>query len=275
MLSPAQFAERFAPSQAVVAAVESWATAHGLQVNSVSPDRLLLRLSGSTSALGSALGTSFHRFRAVDGSSYVSSTAGANLPASLAGAVSAIGGLSDLARVQLDTVHRSSAATPGLSFPASYGPQELSSLYGASAAQTGAGQTVSVIAEGDLSQPKADLAQFESTLACPPSPGTRSTSARPPATPKAMTSGTWTRSTRQASRRASNRLNLYVGSSLENDRHPGHGRPLGDRRREHAGQLLGRRVRAAGQHRRLQPTLWTRCSQQADCAGPDAVHLQW
>jgi hypothetical protein len=136
LLTPAQFAERFAPSQESVGAVQSWATAHGLTVDSVSPDRLLVRLSGSTSALGSALGISFHRFRAADGSSYVSSTGNAALPSSLAGTVSAIAGLSDLGRAQLDVVHRSSAATPGLSFPSSYGPQELGSLYGASASQT-------------------------------------------------------------------------------------------------------------------------------------------
>jgi pseudomonalisin len=166
-LSPAQFAERFAPSQAAVTAVQTWATSHGLQVAEVTPDRLLVKLSGPTSALGSALGVSFHRFSASDGSTYVSSTGTASLPASLAGTVIAVAGLSDLARAQLDTVHRSSAATPGLSFPSSYGPKDLTSLYGASEAQTGAGQTVSVIAEGDLSQPKADLAQFESHFGRP------------------------------------------------------------------------------------------------------------
>jgi pseudomonalisin len=167
LLTPAQFAARFAPSQASVSAVESWAAAQGLQVASVSPDRLLVQLSGSTTVLGSALGVSFDRFRAADGSSYISSTGAATLPASLASTVTAISGLSDLSRAQLDTAHRTGAATPGLNIPASYGPQELSSLYGASASQTGAGQSVSVIAEGDLSQPKRDLAQFESHFGLP------------------------------------------------------------------------------------------------------------
>ena len=166
LLTPAQFAMRFAPSQATLGAVEAWASAHGLGVTSVSPDRLLVRLSGSTTALGSALGVSFDRFRAADGSSYVSSTGTATLPASLASAVSAISGLSDLSRAQLDTVHRSGAATPGLSFPASYGPQQLGSLYDASVSPTGAGQTVSVIAEGDLSQPKPTSRSSRASSAC-------------------------------------------------------------------------------------------------------------
>lgn len=216
LLSPAQFAERFAPSQATVATVESWAVAHGLQVSSVSPDRLLVQLSGSTSALGSALGTSFHRFRASDGSSYVSTTGAASLPASL-GAVSAISGLSDLARAQLDIVHRSSAATPGLSFPASYGPQELTSLYGASAAQTGAGQTVSVIAEGDLTKPKADLAQFENHFGLP----TVTWNQINVGTPTSDTEGDdeWDLDTQYSTGFAPGvkQVNVYVGSSLEDE----------------------------------------------------------
>jgi pseudomonalisin/xanthomonalisin len=217
LLSPAQFAERFAPSQATVGAVESWATTHGLTVASVSPDRLLVRLSGSTTTLGSALGVSFHRFRAADGSSYVSSTGGATLPASLAGAVSAITGLSDLARVHLDAVHRSAAATPGLSFPASYGPQELSSLYGASASQTGAGQTVSVIAEGDLSKPKADLAQFESHFGLP----TVTWNQIDVGTPSSDTEGDdeWDLDTQYSTGFAPGvkQVNVYVGRSLEDE----------------------------------------------------------
>jgi pseudomonalisin len=197
--------------------VQSWAVGHGLQVSSVSPDRLLVRLSGSTSALGSALGTSFHRFRTSDGSSYVSTTAAASLPASLAGAVSAIGGLSDLARAQLDIVHRSSAATPGLSFPASYGPQELTSLYGASAAQTGAGQTVSVIAEGDLSKPKADLAQFESHFGLPAVTWNQIDVG----TPTNDTEGDdeWDLDTQYSTGFAPGvkQVNVYVGSSLEDE----------------------------------------------------------
>jgi pseudomonalisin len=167
LLTPSQFAERYAPSAATVAAVESWAGAHGLQTSGVSPDHLLVSLTGTTGALGSALGVSFDRFRASGGSSYVSSTGTASLPSSLSRTVTAITGLSDLARVHSNLVRRSGAATPGLSFPASYGPQELNALYGASAAQTGAGQTVSVITAGDLSQPKADLATFESHFGLP------------------------------------------------------------------------------------------------------------
>ncbi len=167
LLTPQQFAARFAPNAASVAAVETWATAQGLTVASVSPDHLLVRVSGATGTLGSALGVVFDRFRAPDGSTYVSSTGTADLPASLAGDVSAIVGLSDLARAQGDIVRRSETSTPSLSYPTSYDPQEFWSLYNAPSSETGAGQQVSVIAAGDVSQPKRDLAKFESRFGLP------------------------------------------------------------------------------------------------------------
>ncbi|HWF32217.1 MAG TPA: S53 family peptidase [Solirubrobacteraceae bacterium] len=217
LLTPTQFAARFAPSQASVAAVESWAAAHGLQVASVSPDRLLVQLSGSPTALGSALGVVFDRFRAADGSSYVSSTGTASLPVSLAATVTAISGLSDLSRAQLDIARRSGAATPGLSIPASYGPQELSSLYDASSSQTGAGQTVSVIAEGDLSQPKRDLAQFESRFGLPAVTWNQIDVGKT----SSDTEGDdeWDLDTQYSTGFAPgvNQVNVYVGSSLEDE----------------------------------------------------------
>jgi pseudomonalisin len=166
-ISPTEFTTRFAPSAASVSAVESWAQANGLSVTSVSPDHLLVTVSGSTSKLGGALGTSFDEFRGAGGSSYVSNTSKAKLPASLSKIVTAVTGLSDLARAQVDLVHRSATETPGLSIPASYSPQELWSLYDAPGEQVGAGQQVSIIAEGDLSQPKADLVKFESKFGLP------------------------------------------------------------------------------------------------------------
>ena len=215
LLTPAQFAERYAPTAASVAAVESWASAHGLQTSAVSADRLLVSLTGTTGALGSALGVSFDRFHATDGSSYVSSTGTASLPSSLSRTVAAITGLSDLARVQSDLVHRSGAATPGLTYPASYGPQELNSLYGASAAQTGVGQTVSVITAGDLSQPKADLATFESHFGLPAVTWNQIDVG----TPSGETEGDdeWDLDTQYSTGFAPGvrQINVYVGSSME------------------------------------------------------------
>jgi pseudomonalisin len=214
-LTPQQFDERFAPTSVTVAAIESWAASHGLTVANVTPDRLLVRISGTTTALGSALGVGFDRFRAADGSSYVSSTGAASLPASLSADVAAIVGLSDLGRSQADVVHRSATSTPGLAYPTSYGPKELSSLYDAPSTQTGTGQSVSVIAAGDLSQPKSDLAQFESHFGLP----TVTWNQIDVGIPSAETEGDdeWDLDTQYSTGFAPgvSQLNVYDGTSLE------------------------------------------------------------
>jgi subtilase family serine protease len=214
-LKAGQFLQRFGPTAAQVSSVEAWASAQGLTVDSVSPDDLLVRVTGTTSALGAALGVGFERFAAA-GSSYVSSTGTASLPASLAGDVTAILGLSDLERARVEVVHRSSSSsTPGLSYPTSYGPQEFWSLYEAPSAQTGSGQQVSVIAAGDVSQPKADLTQFESHFGLP----TVTWNQIDVGTPSDETEGDdeWDLDTQYSTAFAPgvSQVNVYDGSSLE------------------------------------------------------------
>ncbi len=170
-LSPRQYLERFAPSAAEVAVLTGWATSHGLTVAGVSANRLLVVVSGPADRIGSALGTSFHTFRSADGSAYLSSVGVARLPARVAAVTAAVVGLSDLARAH--TAPRRAAPTakrsalPGLSYPVAYGPQDFWSLYNAPGAQTGSGQSVSVIAEGNLAQPRQDLATFEARFGLP------------------------------------------------------------------------------------------------------------
>jgi len=65
-ISSATYSSTYAPSQATVNAVRSWATSKGLSVSSVSANRTLVRLSGSSTALGRALGITFERYRQAD-----------------------------------------------------------------------------------------------------------------------------------------------------------------------------------------------------------------
>ncbi len=64
------------------------------------------------------------------------------------------------------------AAPTSLSFPSSYGPEDFWSFYNAPANETGAGQAIAVLAEGDLTSPKADLATFEQKYGLPTVPWT-------------------------------------------------------------------------------------------------------
>jgi len=61
-LAPAQFDSRFAPSLSAVNAIRAWATAHRLSIQSVSPNRLLVRIGGSSISIARALNTGFDSF---------------------------------------------------------------------------------------------------------------------------------------------------------------------------------------------------------------------
>jgi len=168
-LSPAQFASQFSPTSDTVNAVTSWASGAGLTVTSVSSNRTLVTLAGSLSQLGQAFGVTFHSYQMTNGQSFISNSQTATVPAALAGDVASVVGLSTLGKAQLAPT---AAPTGSASFPSSYGPQGFWSFYNAPASQTGAGQTIAVLAEGDLTSPKADLATFEQKYGLPAVPWT-------------------------------------------------------------------------------------------------------
>ncbi|HEX4245918.1 MAG TPA: protease pro-enzyme activation domain-containing protein, partial [Acidimicrobiales bacterium] len=168
-LTPSAFASRFSPTNDTVNAVTAWASSAGLTTTSVSSNRTLVTVNGTASQLGKAFGVTFHSYRMANGQTFVSNSQAATVPAALAGDVSSIVGLSTLGQVQLAPT---AAPTGTPSFPSSYGPRDFWSFYNAPANQTGAGQTIAVLAEGDLTSPKADLATFEQTYGLPAVPWT-------------------------------------------------------------------------------------------------------
>jgi pseudomonalisin len=217
----ADWGSEFAPTQATVDAVRSWAKSNGLTVDSVSSNRLLVRLSGSSSDVAGAFGTSLQRYRDASGSSYFTPSSTAKLPSSISSDVAAVVGLSSVGKVSLPPIrtpgNSAPAAGSSVSYPASYGPQDLWSLYNAPSSATGAGQTVAVIAEGDLTQPKKDLVTFEQQFGLPQVTVTQTNVG----TPSSDTSGSdeWDLDTQYSTGMAPNGsgLHLYVGPSLSND----------------------------------------------------------
>lgn len=160
-ITPAQFLSTYAPTQSDVDALTAWAGQSGLAAN-VSSDRLLVTLRGSSAALGSALGTSFERYRGADGSEYTSTSSAASLPAALASHVLSITGLSSLERVEGSPARPGALEAPSsLEYPRTYDPQELWALYHAPTSQTGSGQQVSIITAGNIAGVEADLRTFE------------------------------------------------------------------------------------------------------------------
>ncbi|MGH2889046.1 MAG: S53 family peptidase, partial [Solirubrobacteraceae bacterium] len=166
--------------------IRNWAAAHELTVGSVAANRLLVTVSGSSQQIGKALGTGFENFQSPADGSFFAATQPATLPQSLRSAVTAVLGLSSLGKVAVPQPAMRSASAlsqaksaaaaalssaglslPSLNYPAQYTPQNFWSMYDAPSSGTGSGQQVSIITEGDLSQPKADLATFEKTYGLP------------------------------------------------------------------------------------------------------------
>ncbi len=168
----------YAPAQTTVTQITSWARADGL-ASSVTPDRMLVTLTGSSTAIGRALKTSFESFDSTAQGRFFAITRAASLPSAFASHVDAVVGLSDLGKASLSSLprrsHRALARSlgavgtraPSLAYPSQYGPQGFWSMYDAPSSQTGSGQQLAIITEGDVSQPKADLATFEQKFGLP------------------------------------------------------------------------------------------------------------
>ncbi len=234
-LSSWQFNARYAPASSTVRSVRSWAAARGLSVSSVSANRMLVRITGSSQTIAAALHTGFATYTAPATGTYFQLTRDARLPAALAGRVTAVLGLSSLGRLSRPTPARPSAAgltrtlgtaagllpTVGtnastLAYPSSYGPKDFSAIYNAPAAQTGSGQQLAIITEGDVSQPKRDLATFEAKFGLPAVAWNQINVG----TPSTDTSGNdeWDLDSQYSTGFAPGvtRLNVYVGTSLSN-----------------------------------------------------------
>jgi subtilase family serine protease len=141
-LTVPQFAARFAPSAGDVGIVTSYLQSYGLDVLSVSPNRLSLTVQGSLAQLGPALHVTFAMYSAA-GAPFWAPTASPEVPASVAPWVFGIAGLTDHpsdVRVQATAPSTSGVAGIGTrDYPdAMHYEFQLNQLYNG----TGAGSTV-------------------------------------------------------------------------------------------------------------------------------------
>ncbi len=99
-LRPGEFAERFGPRPARVAAVRSALRAAGLHPGPVSSNRLLIPVRTTVSRARKALHLRLARYRLRTGRIAVANTSAPQLPASVAGAVAGVLGLNEAVRAQ-------------------------------------------------------------------------------------------------------------------------------------------------------------------------------
>ena len=162
-LTPAQFAQRFGASAASVATVRAYLSGYGLHVGALSKGHIVLHVSGSETDVAHAFDASVATVRLGGATLSAKLASEATLPASVAGDVASVVGLSSLQTPTPSALiaHAASATTPstcpaatGAASPNSTTPnnlggytlQQQAQLYGLSSAwangDTGAGQTI-------------------------------------------------------------------------------------------------------------------------------------
>jgi len=176
-LTPAQFRNQFAPSQAAVGAVRSWLQGQGFTIDYVPTNNHYVAAEGTVAQAAAAFGTSFGMY-SVDGLVLRSPSSALTVPDSVSPYVSGVLGLDDSA--QLVHTDRAGAATPdappsaafvsaapcstywgqnpAVGFtnpygagtlpyaPCGYTPQQVKGAYGLSGSTLdGAGQTVAIL----------------------------------------------------------------------------------------------------------------------------------
>jgi subtilase family serine protease len=159
-LTPVEVGERFGASQNDTNAIQAWLQSQNLTVSSVANNRVVIRFSGSASAIATAFGAEIHYFL-VGGEQRVSITSEPQIPAALGGIIKSVSGLStpdvhplsQAGLVQVTTRNLTGNSAGGVSpdFTTSGGshylfPADFATIYNASVANiTGAGQTIAII----------------------------------------------------------------------------------------------------------------------------------
>lgn len=186
-ITPAQFLATYAPAQTDVQAVTSYLQSKGFKNVTVEPNNLLITATGSVGQVESAFDTQLHQFT-ITGETVYANTAPAYVPASLAGKVVAVLGLTSrkgfepihhLKRGASAPVARTSTAAESpcslygleiLAFPMpvqepqspagclrNYAPSDYWAAYDANRMAAAYGVPVAIMAEGNVTQSVADL----------------------------------------------------------------------------------------------------------------------
>jgi subtilase family serine protease len=165
-ITPAQFLDDYAPDPASVSEVEGYLQRLGFSDIEVSGNRLAVSAYGSARTVEDAFNTRLVSFE-YQGRGVFANTAPAQVPASLAGIVSAVVGLQDFGVMTTPLV----LGTPQdpVTTPPYSGPQ-YQIAYAAGATPTGHNTTIGIVTEGALTQVPKDLRQYEEEFNLPQVP---------------------------------------------------------------------------------------------------------
>src|SRR5262249_12614904 len=159
-LTPAQFTASYAPTATQAQSVASYLTSKGFTGVAVASNRLLLTTRRTARQASAPFNTQIQSC-SQHGRVVYANTADAQVPASLAGTVGAVLGLTNAnvmrAAPKLAASDPSSCVVTGVGYPCTYNPQGFWNAYDAASAPTGSGTKVGIFAEGDVSGVVSDL----------------------------------------------------------------------------------------------------------------------
>ncbi|HTO08119.1 MAG TPA: protease pro-enzyme activation domain-containing protein [Myxococcota bacterium] len=173
-LTPDEFAARFGMSDADLANVTGWLSAHGFRVHGASRSRQELYFSGSVAQVEDAFHTEIHEYL-VDGELHRANAVDPSIPAAYAGVVLAVRNLSDFR--PRPRVHRPLAAsrfTSSISGGHFMAPDDFATIYGLkslyAAGFDGTGQKIAVVGQSALAVHNAtsDIDAFRAASGLPP-----------------------------------------------------------------------------------------------------------
>jgi subtilase family serine protease len=163
-LTPEQIGATYGVAQQDIDTVTAWLTMHGLTVNTVYPNRLLIDFSGSAAQIRDAFSTEIHRYEA-NGRVHLANAADPQIPAALAPVVEGIVSLHDF---KPHATFKPKYTFDGGGFTTyAVTPPDLATIYHLNklfaAGYTGKGQTIVVIEDTNVFS-TADWTTFRKTF---------------------------------------------------------------------------------------------------------------
>ncbi len=167
-LTPAQFAQQFAPSAVDSTLVQEFLNKQGISVTGQSPNGAVLNVTGSVGAFEQAFGLHINNYKKSDGTVFFALDADPTIPATLAGKILAVGGLDNLPKYQAHRQHYPNALPKAVgSGPGGFlAPNDVKTAYNLnSVTASGSGQNLALFElDGYLSK---DILAYESYFGLP------------------------------------------------------------------------------------------------------------
>jgi xanthomonalisin len=158
-MTPAAFSATHAPTLLQAQAVANYLTRSGFTHVTIASNNMLVSADGTASNAQAAFAITLSRVQTFDGRAAFANNSDVHMPAALQDSVLSVIGLQNVYQVHTFAQRAQPMANGTISIT-SHNPVDFSPIYGGTGVQTGAGVTVGIISEGDLTQTIADLNTF-------------------------------------------------------------------------------------------------------------------